>query len=104
MSEKSSIQDSVVMGDVHVGDMHKHETNVDQSTNVDLSSLDQITKNIGEAVGSAASSGKEALVGLGSFTKSFLNKIIILTGITILLIGFLIYNGNIDVNELIDSL
>ena len=97
-------QDSVVAGDLHVGDVHKHETNVDQSTNVDLSTLDQVTKNLGDAVGSAATSGKDALIGLGEFTKSLLNKIIILAGFTILLIGFLIYNGNIDANALIDSL
>ena len=104
MPQDPSIQDSVVMGDVHVGDVHKHETSVDRSTNVDLSSLDQVTKNIGEAVGTAAASGKDALIGLGTFTKGLLNKLIILTGLTILLIGFLIYNGNIDANALIDSL
>ena len=102
--QEPSIQDSVVAGDVHVGDVHSHETNVDQSTNVDLSSLDQVTKNIGDAVGTAAASGKDALIGLGTFTKSFLNKLIILLGLTILLIGFLIYNGNIDANAWIESL
>ena len=46
MEEDGAVQDSVVMGDVHTGDVH-HNTNVmnvDNSTKIDLPSLDEVAR------------------------------------------------------------
>jgi len=44
----SAIQDSVVTGDVHVGDINHNtqNTHVDQSTNVELPSLDEVGEKV----------------------------------------------------------
>ena len=91
----SVIQDSVVTGDVHVGDVHHNtqNTHVDQSTNVALPSLD----DVGEKVSIAA---KNVL----DFVKGIINRALLFATVTVLVCGFLIYNGNVDVNELIRDL
>ncbi len=43
MENDGDIQDSVVMGDVHTGDVHHHTTvtNIDQSTKLELPSFEE---------------------------------------------------------------
>ena len=89
---ESTIQDSVVTGDVHVGDVHHNiqNTHVDKSTNVELPSLD----DVGEKVSVAAKN-------VFDFVKGIINRALLFATVTVLVCGFLIYNGNVDVNELI---
>jgi|TARA_B110000495_G_scaffold184660_1_gene181871 hypothetical protein len=91
----SAIQDSVVTGDVHVGDVHHNtqNTHVDQSTNVELPSLDEV----GEKVSKAAKN-------VFDFVKGIINRALLFATVTVLVCGFLIYNGNVDINELIRDL
>ena len=83
----SVIQDSVITGDVHVGDVHHNtqNTHVDQSTNVELPSLDYV----GEKVSIAAKS-------VFDFVRGIINRALLFATVTVLVFGFLIYNGNID--------
>ena len=92
---ESAIQDSVVTGDVHVGDINNNiqNTHVDNSTNVDLPSLG----DVGESVSLVAKN-------VFDFVKGIINRALLFATITVLVCGFLIYNGNIDVNELIRDL
>ena len=92
---ESTIQDSVVTGDLHVGDVHHNiqNTHVDQSTNVELPSLDAV----GEKVSTAAKN-------VFDFVKGIINRALLFATVTVLVCGFLIYNGNVDVNELIRDL
>tara|TARA_B110000444_G_scaffold176240_1_gene164880 strand:+ start:27423 stop:27731 length:309 start_codon:yes stop_codon:yes gene_type:complete len=92
---ESKIQDSVVTGDVHVGDVHHNtqNTHVDQSTNVELPSLDEV----GEKVSKAAKN-------VFDFVKGIINRALLFATVTVLVCGFLIYNDNVDVNELIRDL
>jgi len=85
----SAIQDSVVTGDVHVGDINHNtqNTHVDQSTNVELPSLDEV----GEKVSKVA---KDVF----DFVKGIINRALLFATVTVLVCGFLIYNGNIDIN------
>lgn len=92
---ESKIQDSVVTGDVHVGDVHHNTQNtlVDQSTNFELPSLDEV----GEKVSKAAKN-------VSDFVKGIINRTLLFATVTVLVCGFLIYNGNVDVNKLIRDL
>ena len=92
---ESKIQDSVVTGDVHVGDVHHNtqNTHVDQSTNVELPSLDEV----GEKVSKVAKN-------VFDFVKGIINRALLFATVTVLVCGFLIYNGNVDINELIRDL
>ena len=92
---ESSIQDSVVTGDVHVGDVHHNiqNTHVDNSTNVELPSLD----GVGEKVSKLTNN-------VFDFVKGIINRALLFATVTVLVCGFLIYNGNVDINELIKDL
>ena len=102
----SVIQDSVVTGDVHVGDVHHNtqNTHVDQSTNVELPSLDEVSKKVASAASIVGKSSKEAAGGIAIFLKGIINRFLLFATVTVLVCGFLIYNGNVDVNELIRDL
>ena len=84
---ESKIQDSVVTGDVHVGDVHHNiqNTHVDQSTNVELPSLDYVGENVSIAAKSVF-----------DFVGGIINRALLFATVTVLVFGFLIYNGNID--------
>lgn len=103
---ESVIQDSVVTGDVHVGDVHQNiqNTHVDQSTNVELPSLDEVGKKVASAASIVGRSSKEAAGGIAIFLKGIINRLLLFGTVSILVCGFLIYNGNIDLNELIKDL
>ena len=92
---ESAIQDSVVTGDVHVGDVHHNiqNTHVDNSTNVELPSLD----GMGEKVSKLTNN-------VFDFVKGIINRALLFATVTVLVCGFLIYNGNVDINELIKDL
>ena len=92
---ESAIQDSAVTGDVHVGDVHHNiqNTHVDNSTNVELPSLD----GVGEKVSKLTNN-------VFDFVKGIINRALLFATVTVLVCGFLIYNGNVDVNELIRDL
>jgi hypothetical protein len=83
----SVIQDSVITGDVHVGDVHHNtqNTHVDQSTNVELPSLDYVGENVSIAAKSVF-----------DFVGGIINRALLFATVTVLVFGFLIYNGNID--------
>ena len=91
----SVVQDSVVTGNVHVGDVHHttQNTHVDQSTNVELPSLDDVGEKVSIAV-----------KNVFDFVKGIINRALLFATVTVLVCGFLIYNGNVDVNELIRDL
>ena len=103
---ESVIQDSVVTGDLHVGDVHHitQNTHVDQSTNVELPSLEEVGKKVVSAASIVGKSSKEAAGGIAHFLKGILNRLLLFATVTVLICGFLIYNGNVDVNELIKDL
>jgi len=103
---ESVIQDSVVTGDVYVGDVHHNtqNTHVDQSTNVELPSLDEVGKKVANAASIVGKSSKEAAGGIATFLKGIINRFLLFATVTVLVCGFLIYNGNVDVNELIRDL
>jgi hypothetical protein len=90
---ESKIQDSVVTGDVHVGDVHHNiqNTHVDQSTNVELPSLDEVGEKVSKIV-----------KNVFDFVKGIINRAFLFATVIVLLCGCLIYNGN--VNELIRDL
>ena len=92
---ESAIQDSVVTGDVHVGDVHHNiqNTHVDNSTNVELPSL----HGVGEKVSKLTNN-------VFDFVKGIINRALLFATVTVLVCGFLIYNGNVDINELIRDL
>ena len=92
---ESKIQDSVVTGDVHVGDVHHNiqNTHVDQSTNVELPSLDEVGEKVSKVV-----------KNVFDFVKGIINRAFLFATVIVLVCGFLIYNGNVDVNELIRDL
>ncbi len=46
MDDDSVLQDSVVGGDLHVGDVHHNTTNIDKSTNVELPSFDNVSERV----------------------------------------------------------
>ena len=102
----SVIQDSVVTGDVHVGDIHHNtqNTHVDQSTNVELPSLDEVSQKVASVASIVGKSSKEAADGIATFLKGIFNRLLLFATVTVLVCGFLIYSGNIDVNELIRDL
>ena len=117
MEEKPTLQDSVVTGDLHVGDVHNNTTNVDQSTNIDkstkinLPSMDEVAKKaagaanmVGKSAAVVGRSSKEVLGGVGEFVKGIINRVLLFATITIVVVGFLVYNGNIDVNQLVKDL
>ena len=83
----SVIQDSVITGDVHVEDVHHNtqNTHVDQSTNVELPSLDYVGENVSIAAKSVF-----------DFVGGIINRALLFATVTVLVFGFLIYNGNID--------
>ena len=83
----SVIQDSVITGDVHVGDVYHNtqNTHVDQSTNVELPSLDYVGENVSIAAKSVF-----------DFVGGIINRALLFATVTVLVFGFLIYNGNID--------
>jgi predicted PurR-regulated permease PerM len=93
--DDSSIQDSVVSGDVHIGDVHHNTqtTNVDQSTNIEFPSF--------EKVGDKLSTVTQNVF---DFVKGIINRALLFATVTVLVCGFLIYNGNVDLNELIRDL
>ena len=90
-----TVQDSVVTGDLHVGDVHHNiqNTNVDNATKVELPSLD----DVGDKVVKVATS-------VFDFVKGIINRALLFATVTVLVCGFLIYNGNVDLNELIRDL
>ena len=100
-SGDSTLQDSVVGGDLHIGDVNQQTTNIDRSTNIDFSNLDQVGEKVANAANVVGKSGKEAMTGFGNFLKGIINRFLLFATVTVLVLGFLIYNGNIDVNELI---
>ena len=71
MEEKPTLQDSVVTGDLHVGDVHNNTTNVDQSTNIDkstkinLPSMDEVAKKAAGAAKLKVVKAVKELTGLG---------------------------------------
>jgi len=89
--DEAVLQDSVVGGDLHVGDVHNniHTTNVSKSTNVELPKFE----NVGEGIVSITQT-------VFDFVKGIINRVLLFATVTVLVSGFLIYNGNIDVNEL----
>ena len=92
MSEDEAVlQDSVVGGDLHVGDVHNniHTTNVSNSTNVEMPAFE----NVGEGIVNITQT-------VFDFIKGIINRVLLFATVTVLVSGFLIYNGNIDVNEL----
>ena len=103
---ESVIQDSVVTGDLHVGDVHHvtQHTHVDQSTNVELPSLEEVGKKVASAASIVGKSSKEAAGGIAHFLRGIFTRLLLFATITVLVCGFLIYNGNVDVNELIKDL
>tara|TARA_B100000287_G_C20232487_1_gene622694 strand:- start:174 stop:497 length:324 start_codon:yes stop_codon:yes gene_type:complete len=98
MENDGDIQDSVVMGDVHTGDVHHHTTvtNIDQSTKLELPSFEEASEHIAEAATVVAQGSKDVAIWFGGFLKSTINKVLLLTGFTVLLLGILIYTGSID--------
>ena len=90
---------------MHVGDVHHNtqNTHVDQSTNVELPSLDEVGKKVASAASIVGKSSKEAAGGIAIFLKGIINRFLLFAK-TVLVCGFLIYNGNVDVNELIRDL
>ena len=84
----SVIQDSVVTGDVHVGDVQHNtqNTHVDRSTNVELPSLDYVGENVSIAA-----------KNVFDFVGGIISRALLFATVTVLVFGFLIYNGNIDV-------
>ena len=71
---ESAIQDSVVTGDVHVGDVHHNiqNTHVDKSTNVELPSLD----GIGEKVSKLTNN-------VFDFVKGIINRALLFATVTV---------------------
>ena len=90
-----SVRDSVVSGNVHLGDIQQtiQTTNVDKSTNLDLSSLDDVSEKISVAARNIL-----------DFVKGVINRALLFATVTVLVCGFLIYNGNIDLNQLVQDL
>jgi hypothetical protein len=66
---------------------------VDNSTKVELPSLD----DVGDKVVKVATS-------VFDFVKGIINRALLFATVTVLVCGFLIYNGNVDLNELIRDL
>lgn len=81
------IQDSAVTGDVHVGDVHNttQNTHVDQSTNVQLPSLDVA---LGEKI-------IAILKTVFGFVGGIIGASLLFTTIIAFGIGFLIYSGKL---------
>ena len=117
MQDGANLQDSVVAGDLHVGDIQHNTTNIDQSTTIDkstkinLPSMDEVAKKaagaanmVGKSAAVVGKSSKEALGGVGLFLKSLINRILLFATVTVVVVGFLVYNGNIDVNQLVKDL
>jgi len=110
MEEETTVQDSVVMGDLHVGDVNNQyttidqSTKIDQSTNIDLPSLDKVAEKMSDVAMTIGSEGKKFVGGLGEFLKSTVNKILLLAGLLVVVVGLLIYNGNIDANRWIKEM
>ena len=90
-----TVQDSVVTGDLHVGAVHHNiqNTNVDNSTKVELPSLGDVGGNV-----------VKVATGAFDFVKGIINRALLFATVTVLVCGFLIYNGNVDINELIRDL
>jgi hypothetical protein len=103
---ESVIQDSVVTGDLHVGDVHHNtqNTHVDQSTNVELPSLDEVGKKVAHVASIVGKSSQKAAGGIAMFLKGIINRVLLFATVIVLVCGFLIYSGNVDVNELIRDL
>ena len=110
MDESPTLQDSVVAGDLHVGDVQHNTTNIDQSTTIDkstkidLPSLDNVSQKMASAASIFGKSSKEVLGGFGGFLKGIINRVLLFATVTIIIVGLLVYNGNIDVNELVKDL
>ena len=104
MDDDPVLQDSVVGGDLHVGDVHHNTTNIDKSTNVELPSFDNVSEKVASAAKAVGKSSVVAFGGLSEFMKGTINKILLLAGLIVVVTGFLIYNGNIDVIELVNNL
>ena len=92
MSTEPTLKDSVVAGDLHVGDVNHNNTttNISKSTNVELPNLENVGENIVLATGKVF-----------DFVKGIINRALLFATVTVLVCGFLIYTGNIDVNELV---
>ena len=106
MEEDGAVQDSVVMGDVHTGDVH-HNTNVmnvDNSTKIDLPSLDEVAKQASSAAIAASEASKNIIVATGDFLKGTINKVLLLAGLVVVIVGVLIYTGDVDANNWIDRM
>ena len=110
MEEETAVQDSVVMGDVHVGDVNNQyttidqSTKVDQSTTIDMPSLDEVAEKMSDVAMAIGSGSKNFVGGLGEFLKGTINKILLFAGLLVVVVGFLIYNGNIDANHWIKEM
>ena len=57
--------------------------------------------DVAMAIGSGS---KKFVGGLGDFLKGIINKILLFAGLLVLILGFLIYNGNIDANHWIEEM
>jgi hypothetical protein len=106
MEENGAVQDSVVIGDVHTGDVHHNTnvTNVDNSTQIEFPSLDEVAKQASNAAIAAGEASKTMFVGLSNFLKGTINKVLLLAGLVVIIVGILIYTGDVDANNWIDRI
>lgn len=109
--EESVLQDSVVTGDLHVGDVThntqhhtQHTTNhthIDQSTNISMPNMENVGEKVVKAASAVGESSKNAVGEVGKFVQGIINRVLLFATVTVLVTGFLVYNGSIDANELI---
>jgi hypothetical protein len=106
MEEDGVVQDSVVMGDVHTGDVHHNTnvTNVDNSTKIELPSFEEVAKQASNAAIAAGEASKTMFAGIGNFLKGTINKVLLFAGLVVVIVGILIYTGDVDANHWIDRM
>ena len=92
LGKDTTISDSAISGDVHIGDVNHNinTTNITNSTNIESPNYDEISTSIEKITQSAF-----------DFVKGIISRALLFATVTVLVFGFLIYSGSIDVSKLL---
>ena len=90
IGKDATISDSAISGDVHIGDVNHNTTNITHSTNVESPKYDEISTSIEKITESAF-----------DFVRGIISRALLFATVTVLVFGFLIYSGSIDVSKLL---